>query len=59
MDRNLDDCVQLGNGQTGHGVSTRMMATTMEAVIGAVYLDGGNNGLAVARAVMGNLGILT
>ena len=34
-----------------------MMATTVEAVIGAVYLDAGLTGIAAARNVMQKLGI--
>jgi dsRNA-specific ribonuclease len=34
-----------------------MMATTVEAIVGAVYLDGGNNGLAAVKGVMQTLGI--
>ncbi len=54
-DLNLRDCVQLGNGQAD--VSMRMMAGTVEAIIGSVYLDRGEGGIAAAKGVMQNLGI--
>lgn len=53
--RNLNDCVQLGNGQSS--VSSKMMATTVEAIVGAVYLDGRADGINAVRGVMQNLGI--
>lgn len=52
-DRALEECIQLGNGQGK--VSMKMMATTVEAIIGAAYLDGGE---AAARSVMQSLGIV-
>lgn len=55
MKTNLNDCVQLGHGQSPP--SAKVMATTVEAVVGAVYLDGGEGGLAAVRRVMLNLGI--
>jgi ribonuclease III len=55
LNTQLSSCVQLGNGQSV--VSTKMMATTVEAVMGAVYLDGGEGGLAAVKDVMQNLGI--
>lgn len=55
QDCQLDGCVQLGNGQTS--LSKKMMATAVEAVVGAVYLDGGEGGLADVREVMQKLGI--
>lgn len=49
---NLVMCIVLPNGHKQ--ASLKMMATTVEAVVGAVYLDAG---LAAARDVMRNLGI--
>lgn len=49
-------CIQLPNGQ--NQASSKMMATTVEAVIGAVYLDAGPTGLAAAGNVMQKLGIV-
>ena len=43
----------MGAERTGY-VSPRTMSATVEAVIGAVYLDGG---VGAARLVVGNLGI--
>ena len=34
-----------------------MLASTIEAIIGAVYMDAGVNGLAAARAVIEHLGL--
>lgn len=47
--------MQLGNGQSA--VSTKMMATTVEALVGAAYLDSGVGGLAAAGGIAQNLGI--
>jgi dsRNA-specific ribonuclease len=55
MTKGLDRCVQLGNGQIN--VSPKMMAHTVEALMGAVYLDIGEGGLAAVKGVMTNLGI--
>lgn len=52
MSSDLVMCIVLPNGQ--RQASSKMMATTVEAVIGAVYLDAG---LAMAGDVMRNLGI--
>jgi dsRNA-specific ribonuclease len=54
-DKGLDRCVQLGNGQSA--VSTKMMATTVEALVGAAYLDSGEGGIAAAGGIAQNLGI--
>ncbi|ERF69526.1 hypothetical protein EPUS_01855 [Endocarpon pusillum Z07020] len=51
----LVKCIELPNGQKQ--ASSKMMATTVEAVIGAVYLDAGPTGLAAAGNVMQELGI--
>lgn len=53
--KHLEECVQLGNGQSK--VTQRMMATTVEAIVGATYLDGGHNGLTAAKNVLQELGI--
>lgn len=53
--RRLESCLQLGNGQLT--VSTKMMATTIEALIGAVHLDSGEGNLNAVKGVMDNLGI--
>ncbi|KAF9690746.1 hypothetical protein EKO04_011334 [Ascochyta lentis] len=51
----LDICVIKDTGTSS--VSPDMMATTLEAVIGAVFLDTGANTLDTVRAVMSNLGL--
>jgi hypothetical protein len=48
----LDRCINLNPGTIR--VSDGMMATTVEAILGAVHLDGGDAALAT---VMGNLGL--
>jgi ribonuclease III len=50
--RNLHTCVILNMGTAS--VSPKTMATTVEAVLGAVYLDGGDDALS---AVMVSLGL--
>jgi dsRNA-specific ribonuclease len=59
-EQHLEDCVQLGNGQS-MPLSTNMMATTVQALVGAVYLDGvggGEGGIEAVRAVMRSLGLV-
>lgn len=57
MSNGLVDCVHLGNGQSS--VTPRMMATTVNALLGAVYLDGGQSGVAAAKVVLQNLGLIS
>ena len=51
----LDGVVNKNNSQPG-ALSDKAMATTVEAILGAVYMDGG---LDVARQVMRTWRILT
>lgn len=48
----LDSCVILNPGT--QSVSDKTMATTVEAILGAVYMDGGDGAL---NAVLVNLGL--
>ncbi|KAH3987880.1 hypothetical protein HBH52_037250 [Parastagonospora nodorum] len=41
----------------GNRASDGMVANTVEAVIGAAYIDAGVNGLAVVNAIMARLGL--
>lgn len=54
--KGLDRFIHLNPSARGH-VTDNLMATTVEAVIGAVYLDSGYD-IAVARKVIIRLGIL-
>lgn len=56
MKKKLRQCVQLGNGQSE--VSKKMMASTVEALVGAVFLDAGEQGITAAEGVMAHLGIV-
>lgn len=47
----LADCVILNQGTTS--VSSKTMATTVEALLGAVYLDAGRNALVSVLTVLG------
>lgn len=53
--KNLDIFIHL-NPSSGGVVQDRLMATTMEAILGAVYLDSGKDIAAVLRVVI-NLGL--
>ena len=55
LSEGLADCVNLGNGQSH--VTPKMMATTVQAIVGAVYLDGGDSGVAEAKVVLRHLGL--
>lgn len=48
--RNLDTCVILNMGTTS--VSQKTMATTVEAILGAVSVDGGENALAAVLVIL-------
>jgi ribonuclease-3 len=50
----LDKCVIKGWGTDN--VGTRQMANAFEAIIGAVYMDAGEQGLAVVRTMLEHLG---
>jgi ribonuclease-3 len=50
----LDKCVIKGWGL--HNVGTEQMANAFEAIIGAVYMDAGEQGLAVVRTMLEHLG---
>jgi dsRNA-specific ribonuclease len=54
----LDKCVMMEGGHGQREVSTRCMATTVEALVGAVHLDagGGGAGYDAVRKVMEHLG---
>ncbi|OAQ98330.1 hypothetical protein LLEC1_08056 [Akanthomyces lecanii] len=54
FDFGLDTCINTHAGTTA--VSKKMMATAVEAILGAVHLDGGDNAL---RRVMGHLGLIS
>lgn len=47
----LDQCINLNPGTDR--VSQDMMATTIEAILGAVHLDGGDDALASVMARLG------
>jgi hypothetical protein len=53
-DHDLESCIHV-NPQNPQPISSNMMAATVEAVIGAAYLDGG---LPAAKVVMEHLGLL-
>jgi hypothetical protein len=53
MDHGLNDCIILHGGTPL--VSTKMMATALEAIMGAVHMDGGVDALA---GVMSRLGLV-
>lgn len=55
LSRQLETCVHLGSGQGA--VSDKMMATAVEALIGAVHLDSGEGNYAAVKGVMDHLGI--
>jgi ribonuclease III len=48
---NLDRCVLLNPGTTA--VSDKTMATTVEAILGAVHVDGGDAALGLVMAKLG------
>lgn len=51
----IDACILMNMGM--YRASDRMVANTVEAVIGAAYMDAGDNGLAVVEAIMTRLGL--
>lgn len=51
----MDDSIIVNPGT--QAVSNNMMATTVEAIIGAAFLDAGTNGLTVVRGIMDTLGV--
>jgi ribonuclease III len=51
FEHSLDTCIVLNMGTPS--VSKKTMATTVEAVLGAVYEDGGGNALVAVLAVLG------
>ncbi|QKX57866.1 uncharacterized protein TRUGW13939_04986, partial [Talaromyces rugulosus] len=51
FENGLDDCVKLNGGTMS--VSANSMATTVEAIMGAVHLDGGDAALATAMMELG------
>ncbi|KAI1085596.1 ribonuclease III domain-containing protein [Whalleya microplaca] len=53
----LTFCINANPSQNGM-VSPSIKATTLEAIIGAVFKDGGDGGFKAATMVMGNLRIL-
>ena len=52
----LQDCIH-NNPAAGGTVSNGTMAQTVEAILGAVWLDSGASDLATVKAVMGTLGL--
>ena len=52
----LQDCIH-NNPAAGGMVSNGTMAQTVEAILGAVWLDSGASGLTAVRAVMATLGL--
>ncbi|EAT91978.1 hypothetical protein HBH56_121330 [Parastagonospora nodorum] len=52
----IDACILMNAGM-GNRASDGMVANTVEAVIGAAYIDAGVNGLAVVNAIMARLGL--
>lgn len=55
-DAGLASFVVTNRGQRGQVVSTNTLATTLEAVLGAIFLDSGDD-LAVVKAAMTALGL--
>ena len=55
--KNIDRFIYQNPSQFGTTVSTRLKATTVEALVGAVWFDSGD--INVAERVMSTLGVLS